>query len=312
MKSKKFIIILLIIIIVMYKRSLSQIRADIDQTLLETEQIVTEEAVQKETEITTKMLIKVSEDELNLYQKDTTESDVLEKINLGELLELQETVDDWHYVLTNQGQYGYVESKHTKVVYGQEKERPTSLKEAVIVIDPGHGGEDTGAISNSGYIFEKDVTLSTAQILANRLEEEGSTVILTRQEDTFETLSDICQVSNENDTDIFISLHYDSSAYMNEATGTTTYYYYEKDKELAENINNSLADTLPLENRGVEYGNFQVLRENTQASLLLELGYMNSDSDVAIFSTSSYQTLVAEAIITGLQTYFQSDTDLED
>lgn len=306
MKSKKFVIIFLIVVIIMYKRGIDQIRADINQTLIDNEQLLAEESTKQDRAITTKALIKVNEDDLNLYQKNTAKSDVLEEINLGEFLELQETVGNWYYVLTNQGHYGYVESKYTKIVYGQEKARPTSLQEAVIVIDPGHGGEDTGAISNSGYTFEKDITLSTAKILANRLEEEGSTVILTRQEDTFETLSDICQVSNENDTDVFISLHYDSSAYMNEATGTTTYYYYEKDKELAECINRSLADSLPLENRGVEYGNFQVLRENTQTSLLLELGYMNSDNDVVVFSTESYQTLVAEAIINGLQEYFQT------
>ncbi|MDA9470751.1 N-acetylmuramoyl-L-alanine amidase [Enterococcus sp. 5H] len=251
-------------------------------------------------------LVKVGKEDASLYSEASEKSKKIAEINRGELLELQEVTDQWYQVITNDGDIGYISPNDSQLIERPAQTMPKSLAEATIVLNPGHGGDDTGAISNSGWIYEKDVTLETAEIIKAALEEQGSTVILTRDGDITEDLAEVVEISNENEADIFISLHYDSSENMNEATGTTTYYYYETYGDLADTVNEALATNLPLENRGVTYGNYQVLRENTQPALLLELGYMNSDYDLAIFNTEEYQTTVANAIIEGLTTYFQS------
>lgn len=254
----------------------------------------------------TEQLVKVGKEDASLYSETSEKSKKIAEINRGELIELQEVTGQWYQVITNDGDIGYLSQNDSQLIERPIQTVPKSLAEATIVLNPGHGGEDTGAISNSGWIYEKEVTLETAEIIKAALEEQGSTVILTREEDITEDLAEVVDISNENEADIFISLHYDSSENRNEATGTTTYYYYEMYGDLADTVNEALATNLPLENRGVTYGNYQVLRENTQPALLLELGYMNSDYDVAIFNTEDYQITVANAIIEGLTTYFQS------
>lgn len=251
-------------------------------------------------------IVKVGSKDVSLYSEPSSESKEIAEINRGELVEWQETTDQWYQVLTNDGDIGYISQNDSELIERTAQVIPSSLSEATIVLNPGHGGEDTGAISNSGLIYEKEVTLETAQIIKASLEEQGSTVILTRDADVAEDLAEVVDISNQNEADVFISLHYDSSENMNEATGVTTYYYYEAYAELADTVNDALAENLPLDNRGVNYGNYQVLRENMQPALLLELGYMNSDYDLANFNTEEYQKAVADAIIEGLTIYFQS------
>ncbi|MHC5218100.1 N-acetylmuramoyl-L-alanine amidase family protein [Enterococcus sp. LJL128] len=66
---------------------------------------------------------------------------------------------------------------------------------------------------------------------------------------------------------------------------------------------------LPLDNRGVEAGNFHVLRENTRPALLLELGYMNNDYDLAAFTTKNYQQQVAEGLLEGMTEYLAQENE---
>lgn len=257
-----------------------------------------------ETETTTVTYVQATADEVTLYKEASSSSKKLAEINTGEFATWQKTTGNYYQVLTNDGQTGYLAKNKSTLVKTKKQTPPTDLKDAVIVLNPGHGGDDTGAISTDETIYEKDLTLETAEVVKKALEAQGATVILTRTDDESESLAEITEKSNQNQADIFISFHYDSTEYANEATGTTTYYYYQEYKNLAETINDSLVENLTLENRGLEYGNFQVLRENTQPALLLELGYMNNDYDLATFSTTSYQQAVATAIVAGLTDYF--------
>ncbi|MEK6602146.1 MAG: N-acetylmuramoyl-L-alanine amidase [Candidatus Binatota bacterium] len=105
---------------------------------------------------------------------------------------------------------------------------PKSVKPPVaglrkIVLDPGHGGKDPGAIGVKG-ITEKDIVLAVAKKLAKRLKGEmGIDVVLTRQNDTYIPLEDRTAVANAEDADLFISLHVNASPNQ-EARGIETYY----------------------------------------------------------------------------------------
>ena len=92
-----------------------------------------------------------------------------------------------------------------------------------IVIDPGHGGHDSGAKSPFG-LKEKDVVLAVALKLAGRLRDEmGIEVVMTRSDDTFITLGNRARIANTSDAQVFISIHA-NGAFNNTATGTETYF----------------------------------------------------------------------------------------
>ena len=105
----------------------------------------------------------------------------------------------------------------------------------------------------------------------------------------------------------FISIHFDSAPENNMGSGYTTYYYHKKTSlRLAQDINSKLK-YLKLENRGVEFGDFLVIRENTVPAVLLEMGYINSDRDFERITSTSYQDSVADDIKQGLDTYFDQN-----
>ena len=107
---------------------------------------------------------------------------------------------------------------------------------------------------------------------------------------------------------MFISFHFDSSPEPNSATGYTSYYYHKNNGsyELASNINAELS--LPLINKGVEYGDFLVIRDNSVPAVLLENGYMNSKDDFKSIKSKDYQDKIAKAIPVGIQNYLSNQT----
>jgi N-acetylmuramoyl-L-alanine amidase len=97
------------------------------------------------------------------------------------------------------------------------------IKERIIVIDPGHGGLDSGAVSKNGQLKEKDISLEIAKRLALKLEEFGYKALLTRTDDTFSELADRTAFANEQQADLFISLHVNASR-SGKARGFEVYY----------------------------------------------------------------------------------------
>lgn len=179
---------------------------------------------------------------------------------------------------------------------------PGSLANATIMIDAGHGGEDSGAISFDNLTYEKDATLQAAQILQSKLEALGTTVILTRSDDTFVDLDERADMSNNSNVDAFISIHFDASP-VSDWHGTTTYYFHEADFNLSESINQQL-ESLELPNNGVSFGNYYVLRENNRPNVLLELGYMSNSTDLEYIRSEQYLNDLADSIVNGLTNYF--------
>ena len=214
---------------------------------------------------------------------------------------------DFYLINGKDGKKGYVASWLVQKT-GSSKTTATAtstttLAEATIVIDPGHGGEDPGA--EGTYLYEKEVTLSTAEAVAAKLREAGANVLMTRTTDEYVTLKNRAALSNSSNADLFISFHFDSTAAGTVGTGFTTYYYSDDDIPLANLVNKHLGSDLPLQNNGTKFGDFLVIRENTQPALLLELGYMNNDADVKTFNSDYYRSLVAESVYQALTDYFQ-------
>ncbi|GGA65696.1 N-acetylmuramoyl-L-alanine amidase [Ornithinibacillus halotolerans] len=171
-----------------------------------------------------------------------------------------------------------------------------------IMIDAGHGGEDSGAV-NSG-VLEKDLTLATAHKVKEHLEKEGAEVLLTRNDDTFISLQNRVNKSNTENADAFISLHYDYFR-DSDANGINTYYYHPSTSgDLAEKIHAALVNELDMTDRGVRREGYYVIQHNQNPSVLLELGFMSNKDDLNEIQKEAYQEAVAKAITSGLMEYF--------
>jgi N-acetylmuramoyl-L-alanine amidase len=131
---------------------------------------------------------------------------------------------------------------------------------------------------------------------------------MTRATDKIVYLSQIPLVAENNHADAFISFHFDSAPESNVASGFTAYYYHDDNgsKTLATDMNDAVSPVMPLQNRGVEFGDFLVIRENTVPAVLLENGYINTDADFNYIKTAAYQEKIARRIPIGLNAYFNS------
>ncbi|ANB59314.1 N-acetylmuramoyl-L-alanine amidase [Anoxybacteroides amylolyticum] len=185
----------------------------------------------------------------------------------------------------------------------------TGLKGKKIIVDPGHGGHDTGAIGPTG-LKEKEITLNTALLLKEELEKAGAIVTLTRSTDVFLELFERTAIANNSDYDAFISIHADS--YAKTSTGTTTYYNVTtnfngpKSKTLAQYVQQSLVAQLKTPNRGYKEQKFYVNRKNELPSILVELAYVSNPNEEALLKTKAFLQKAAVGIRQGLEQYFNN------
>lgn len=242
----------------------------------------------------------------NIRSGPSIKEGIITTASQGDTFSFVEAVNDWYKIKLNDGSTGYVANWVVDLSASTEEAAPTAvitnISEATIVIDAGHGGYDSGALADTFY--EKEATLKTATALADRLRQAGANVIMTRSSDEFISLEERAYTSNNSKADAFISIHYDSTEKRNEVSGTTTYYYHDKEKPLANLVNQYLAQYGSLPNNGVRFGNFFVLRENYQPGILLELGYLSNDYDQQVVNTDAYRSQVADAIYQALNDYF--------
>ena len=182
----------------------------------------------------------------------------------------------------------------------------TPLQGRTITVDPGHGGTELGAI---GCLedCEKDINLAIALKLKDYLIENGATVIMTRDCDCDLSLNDRVKISQDNNSDAFISIHNnsipDNKAFSN-PTGTSTYYYYDQSRELADKLQDELTKTLNSKNEGVIQQSFAVVRNTQSPAVLVEVGYMIVPEDMVKLKDENYQDDVAKSMLNAITRYF--------
>lgn len=188
------------------------------------------------------------------------------------------------------------------------------LKGKVIVIDPGHGGTDTGAISPNN-LYEKNVTLPIALYLKPLLESKGAKVVLTREGD-YDVYGPYASADNElqarvdvaegNHADLFLSIHIDSFVRPN-VSGVTTYYYEktEYDQILAEALHRHIARVDGFMDRSVRVANFYLLVNSSMPSALVELGFLSNKSDEDKLNKDKTKRAFANALADGIEAYFR-------
>ena len=193
----------------------------------------------------------------------------------------------------------------------------TALSGKRIVIDPGHGGNDAGAIGPTG-VMEKNVTLNVSLELKKLLEAEGAQVILTRYDDStvspkgaaasdIEELGARCDVANRVGAEIFISIHADAFT-RPEARGTTGYYYSKsttgRGQRLADCIRRNLVEQLGTPRRGTQPCNFYVVKNTDMPATLIELGFISNKDEEKLLGSEDGVKRAAQGILDGIEDYF--------
>lgn len=251
---------------------------------------------------------------LKIREQPSLSSRVVGIFNSGTKININHEKAGWSQIQTPSGVEGWVSTKDiarsnetqpvivttTSIVDIQEP-----LKGKTIVLDPGHGGNDHGTTSIVGT-YEKTLTLSTAQVVKQKLENAGAIVYMTRTNDTYIPLTQRAQISNQNHADAFISFHY--NCYHDSSMNGLTDFYYQKSKDntLATDILNEVVKSTGLHNVGTRFDDLEVLRNNTQPSTLIELGFLSSNHDDPIVESPAYRDQVAEGVYQGLLDYFSS------
>ncbi|WP_342505279.1 N-acetylmuramoyl-L-alanine amidase [Sporosarcina sp. FSL K6-2383] len=253
----------------------------------------------------------------NIRAGATTSSEIVTRANSGEKFTIVKKEDDWYEIALPAGESAFIakwvvstgdESVTGETITEQKTERVTgTLKGLTIVVDAGHGGNDRGTTGARGT-DEKDITLLTSELLAAKLTAAGANVVMTREADTYVSLRKRVAVSSQVNADAFVSIHYDANPDPSVA-GFTTYYTQPRQKALASSVNNGLASSVSLRNRGAQPGDFLVLRENRQNAILIELGFLSNATEERKMTTDMFREQATHGIYKGLLNYF--DTTIE-
>jgi N-acetylmuramoyl-L-alanine amidase len=221
--------------------------------------------------------------------------------------------------------------------------RALGLKIGHIIADAGHGGHDTGTIGPNG-LLEKDLVLDVSQRLGKLLESRmGADVVYTRDDDTFVPLETRTAIANQNEADLFISIHANSSSDP-AARGVETYYLnfttsaaalevaarenavseksihelqdlvkkialkdkIEESREFAVDVQQALYGGLSshgLRNRGVKKAPFIVLIGANMPSILAEISFVSNPADAKRLRTPEYRQKIAESLYRGTAKY---------
>jgi N-acetylmuramoyl-L-alanine amidase len=172
----------------------------------------------------------------------------------------------------------------------------------LVVVDPGHGGNDPGAVGPSG-VREKDVNLAVSYFLRKILMENGISVIMARGDDSEIELQPRVDVANNNNADLFVSIHCNALD-GNSPMGVETYYRTPQSVDFAKSIHKNMIQTLGTPDRGARGDrNLFVIRKTTMPSVLVEIGYISNTIEEANLANSAHQKKVAQAVYKGIKEY---------
>ncbi|MEQ8995754.1 MAG: N-acetylmuramoyl-L-alanine amidase [Coleofasciculus sp. B1-GNL1-01] len=174
----------------------------------------------------------------------------------------------------------------------------------VVMLDPGHGGRDPGAVGIGG-LQEKNVILPISLQVAQLLEQQGVQTILTRSDDRFISLRGRVQLAEQTNVDLFVSIHANAISLSRPDVNGVETYYYANGRGLAEAIQNSLLQSTGMRNRGVKRGRFYVIRRTSMPSALVEVGFVTGAEDAPRLATPEFRSLIAQAIARGILLYIQ-------
>jgi N-acetylmuramoyl-L-alanine amidase len=176
----------------------------------------------------------------------------------------------------------------------------------VVMVDPGHGGKDPGAVGIGG-LREKDVILPIAQEVAALLEKQGVQAVLTRNSDYFVDLAPRVTMAERVNANLFVSIHANAISLSRPDVNGLETYYFSSGQRLAQTIHNNILQTVPVQNRGVRRARFYVLRKTSMPAVLVEVGFVTGREDSVKLNNPTHRSQVAQAIARGILQYIQQN-----
>ncbi|GAB7386504.1 hypothetical protein BSNK01_03390 [Bacillaceae bacterium] len=236
---------------------------------------------------------------LNVRAEPDTLSGRIGRLRKGDSIVVTAFRNGW-YRMRHNGLEGWVAGRFIEVL-------PPGLEDKTIVIDPGHGGRDSGARGSHFRTLEKDVNLQIARRLAEKLRKAGANVILTRMDDRYVSLAERVESAAEHDAHAFISIHHNS--HENPALrGAITYFFTDgEDRTLAGLIQREIVRESDAPDLKARRGDYFVLRENPQLAVLVEVGFLTNREDERNLRSERFQDHVATGIFRGIERYFRHD-----
>src|SRR5436189_4608773 len=204
---------------------------------------------------------------------------------------------------------------------------PNAGKVETVVLDPGHGGHDRGAVCRYGY--EKDFALDVARKLRPLLQAKGLRVIMTREGDYFVPLEVRAQIANAARNSIFVSIHFNATDRDPNATGFEIFSFTPRgapstsdtsltlssldmqagstvdtqSMALSSCIYHSLLGHIPEFDRGIKRARFAVLRLTRVPAVLIEGGFLTERGESELIAKNDWRTKLAQSISVGIQNY---------
>lgn len=192
--------------------------------------------------------------------------------------------------------------KLKKIHFNHEK----PLKNKIITIDAGHGGEESGAIGFT-KTPEKEINLKIALILKKLLEKEEAKVIMTREKDNYVDLYERVEIAKNNNSDILISIHNNAlpdGENPLETHGCSTYFYHNHSLLLAKLLQKELLTETQFKDNGVYYDSLVLTRPTDFPAVLIEGGFMIHPEEYNFLKTEEGQKKIAKALFNGIKAYF--------
>lgn len=179
---------------------------------------------------------------------------------------------------------------------------PIPRGKTVVVIDPGHGGPDPGAVGIGG-LQEKTIVMDISQQVAAILEQKGIQAVLSRSADVDLDLQPRVALAEQVRANLFVSIHANSINLSRQDISGLETYYYNSGYDLARTIHQSVLDGTGIQDRRVRQARFYVLQKTSMPSVLVEVGFVTGRDDAKKLSTPAYRRRMAESIAQGLLRY---------
>lgn len=186
--------------------------------------------------------------------------------------------------------------------------RPPGLRapnrRLMVMVDPGHGGKDPGAIGIGG-LREKDIILPISIKVAQILRQNGVQAALTRNSDYFISLQGRVDVAERTNADVFVSIHANSLGLGRPDISGLEVYYFDRGFRLAQTVRQSILSSVNVRDRRVRRARFYVLRKTSMPAILIETGYVTGREDAAKLRNRQYRDRMARAIANGILRYLR-------
>ncbi len=211
----------------------------------------------------------------------------------------------WGHTLSYEGTSLVLKLRHAPRISRSRRKPLSGIK---ILLDPGHGGKESGAVGPTGYP-EKDVNLSVSKLLRDALVKRGATVVMTREDDQDVSLRERQKIIAREEPALALSVHYNALPDYGDAENTRgvgIFWYHPQAHSSAIFLHNYLVKKLNRPSYGVFWNNLALTRPAEAPSLLLELGFMSNPSEFEWVVNPKSQQKLANTLADGIVEWFKT------